>query len=82
MIGIALHRIVSRDIARSDARQWGQGDTSHGLQDKSRKVRPVGRLGNASSYNDAPNITKIPHNLRSSPGRCFASAFGTLRRAR
>jgi hypothetical protein len=39
MIQIALHRSLSGIIARSDERQWKQGDTSHGWQDKSPDLR-------------------------------------------
>ncbi|TKW77909.1 MAG: hypothetical protein DI543_13190 [Bradyrhizobium icense] len=82
MIEIGLHRTPSRRVACFDVRQSGQGDRSHGWQDKSRKVRPVGRLGNVSNFNHAPNIVKIRHNLPFSPRRCFCSVFDTLRRAR
>ncbi len=63
----------------------GFGDweiTTAGRQDKSRKVRPVGRLGNVSNLNHAPNIAKDRRNLRVSPWRCSCSVFDTLRRAR
>jgi hypothetical protein len=82
MIPIALHRSLSWVIACSDVRQCERGDTSHGWQDKSRKVRPVGRLGNVSNLNHAPNIAKDRRNLRVSPWRCSCSVFDTLRRAR
>ena len=39
MIGSALRRRLSRGIACLDAREWGQGDISHGLQGKSADVR-------------------------------------------
>src|SRR5205085_6943008 len=42
-------------------------------QDKSRKVRPVGRLGNVSSFNHTPNIAEIRHTLLILPGRCSSS---------
>jgi len=61
---------------------WALGTSDRGGQDKSRKVRPVGRLGNVSNFNHAPNIVKIRHNLPFSPRRCFCSVFDTLRRAR
>jgi hypothetical protein len=82
MIGIALDRTLSRIIACSDVRQAEQGDTSHGRQDKSRKVRPVGRSGNASNFSQATNIAKNWHNLPFLLGRCSCSAFDTLRWAR
>jgi hypothetical protein len=49
-----------------------------GWQDKSRKVRPVGRLENAGDFKHAPNIAKIRHNLPFLPRSCFCSAFDTL----
>jgi len=39
MIGVALHRTVSRDIERSDVRLWEPGDSSRGWQDKSPDFR-------------------------------------------
>ena len=45
MIEIALHRTLSRNIACFDVRQWGQGDTSRGLRDKSADVRRADMAG-------------------------------------
>ena len=39
MIKIALHRTASQYVACFDVRQLGQGDISHGLQDKSPDFR-------------------------------------------
>lgn len=61
---------------------WALGTSDRVWQDKSRKVRPVGRLGNVSSFSHDPNIAKSRHNLRILPGRCSSSVFDTLRRAR
>jgi hypothetical protein len=61
---------------------WAVGTSNRGGQDKSRKVRPVGRLGNVSSFNHAPNIAMILRNSSFSPPRCLSSVFDTLRRAR
>ena len=58
------------------------GTSDRGGQDKSRKVRLVGRLRNASNLNHAPNIAKVRHNLSFLPERCSSSDFDTLRRAR
>ena len=41
----AFHRILSWIIACSDVRQWGQGDTSRGLRDKSADVRRAHVVG-------------------------------------
>lgn len=81
MIEIALLRTASQCVARFDVRQSGQEDLSHGRQDKSRKVRPVGRLGNVSKFKHAPNIAKIQRNLSLAIGHCSFSVFDTLRRA-
>jgi hypothetical protein len=59
-----------------------QGEVDRGWQDKSRKVRRVGRLGNASKFNRSRNIAKTRHNLRFLIGRCSSSAFDTLGRIR
>jgi hypothetical protein len=48
-------------------------------QDKSRKVRLVGRLGSFSNFNHAPNIATIRYNLSLLPRCCSSSVFGTLR---
>jgi len=60
---------------------WALGTSDRGGQDKSRKVRPVGRLRNASNFNHAPNVAMMRHNLPFSPLRCSSSVFDTLRRA-
>ncbi len=58
-----------------------QGEVDRGWQDKSRKVRPVGRLGNVSKFKHAPNIAKIQRNLSFAIGHCFSAVFDALRRA-
>ena len=82
MIQIGLDRSLSQDIAASDVRQEEQGDISLGWQDKSRKVRPVGWLGNVSNFSHAPNLAKNWYTLPILPGRCPSSVFDTLWRAR
>jgi hypothetical protein len=42
---------------------WAQGTSDRGGQDKSRKVRPVGRVGDAFNFKRAPNIANIRRNL-------------------
>jgi len=59
-----------------------QGEVDRGWQDKSRKVRPVGRSGNASKFNHTRNIAKTRHNLPFLIGRCSSSIFDTLGRIR
>jgi hypothetical protein len=59
-----------------------QGEIDRGWQDKSRKVRPVGRLGNVRNINHAANIAKLRHSLSLLP-RCWSSsAYNTLRLAK
>ena len=41
----AFHRILSWIIACSNVKQWGQGDTSRGLRDKSADVRRAHVVG-------------------------------------
>lgn len=69
-----LRRLVRVSLCSDDA--------DRGWQDKSRKVRPVGRLRNISNLNHAPNIAKNWHTLPILPGRCSSSVFDTSRRAR
>jgi hypothetical protein len=56
-----------------------QGEVDRGWQDKSRKVRPVDRLGNASKFKHAPNIAKLQRNLSFLIGHSSSSVFDTLR---
>jgi hypothetical protein len=60
---------------------WALGTSDRGWQDKGRKVRPVGRVGDRSNFNEAPNIAGNQHNFSFLTVLCFHSAFDTLRRA-
>ncbi|MGE0290533.1 MAG: hypothetical protein AB7I42_29665, partial [Bradyrhizobium sp.] len=75
MSAIMLRRILSEIFASSRVagREQGRTNRQGQGQDKSRKVRPVGRLGNVSNLNHAPNIAKDRRNLRVSPWRCSCS---------
>jgi hypothetical protein len=42
--------------------KWLLGTSDRRGQDKSRKVRRVGRLENAGDFKRAPNVAKIRHN--------------------
>jgi hypothetical protein len=75
---IALRRMLSEISACSRVAGSEEGRTNRRGQDKSRKVRPVGRLGNVSRFKHAPNLATIHHNLRFLPVHCFCFAFGTL----
>lgn len=61
---------------------WALGTSDRGGQDKSRKVRPVGRLRNVSNLNHAFNLAKDRHNLPFQPRRCSSSVFETLWRVK
>lgn len=82
MIEIAFRRAPSKVVApmRIVGTEHRLGD--RGGQDKSRKVRPVGRLGNVSNFSHAPNLAKNWLTLQIFPGRCSSSVFDTLRQSR
>jgi hypothetical protein len=81
MTGIALCREPLRVLGSPKPGNWVLEGSDRGGQDKSRKVRPVGRLGNVSKFKHAPNIAKIQRNLSLAIGHCSFSVFDTLRRA-
>jgi hypothetical protein len=80
MIEIALRRSLSWVIACPDVRRWERGDTSHGRQDKSRKVRTVGLVRNSVKFRLVANIAKSSRNLHFSTMRYRCSISDTLRR--
>ncbi len=80
MIPIAFRRMVSKVVATLGVVGREQGLADRGWQDKSRKVRPVGRVRIESDFSDAANIAKIRHNLLFLLRGYRRSAFGTLRR--
>ena len=75
---IAFCRKALRVLATLKLGEWLPGTSDRRGQDKSRKVRPVGRLENAGDFKHAPNVAKIRHNLPSLPRSCSCSAFDTL----
>jgi hypothetical protein len=79
---IALRRMLSGIFASSKVAGREEGRTNRRGQDKSRKVRPVGRLGNVSNLNNAPHIAKIWQRLPISTPLCFFSTLNTLWRIR
>jgi hypothetical protein len=79
MIGIAFCRKLPRVFGSLKSGKWVLESNDRRGQDKSRKVRPVGRLGNSCNFNHAPNIAKIRHNLAVLPRCRSSSAFDTLR---
>jgi hypothetical protein len=79
MTGIAFCREPLRVLGGPKSGKWVLESSDRGGQDKSRNVRPVGRLGNICNFNHAPNIAKIRHNLPFLPRCRSSSAFDTLR---
>jgi len=82
MIEIAFRPGLSEASASRKVTKRALGEIDRGWQDKSRKVRPVGRSGNASKFNQARNIAKTGRNLPFLIERCSSSAFGTFGRIR
>jgi hypothetical protein len=78
MTGITLCREPLCVPGRPMPGKWVLEGSDRGGQDKSRKVRPVGRLGNASKFNHTRNIAKTRHNLPFLLARCSSSVFVTL----
>ena len=60
---------------------WALGTSDRGGQDKGRKVRPVGWLGNGRNFRRASNIAKVRRTLPISRCSCPFLSFATLRRA-
>ena len=79
---IALRRMLSEIFVSSRVAGREQGRADRRGQDKSRKVRPVGRVRNSVKYSPASNIANDLCNLRYLVTRRFCSAFVILRQAR
>jgi hypothetical protein len=73
---------LRHDLGSPKPGKWVLEGSDRGGQDKSRKVRPVGRSGIASKFNHTRNIAKNRHNLPFLIGRCSSSVFVTLGRLR
>src|SRR5258705_3751856 len=82
MTGIAFNHEPRQDLGTPKSGNWVLEGSDRGGQDKSRKVRPVGRSGNASKFNHTRNIAKTRHNLPFLLARGFCSVFVTLGRIR
>ena len=78
---IALRRMLSVVFASSTLAGRAEGRGNRRGQDKSRKLRPIGRLRIVSNFNHAPNIAKLRDSLPFLSSLCPSSVFGTLRRA-
>jgi hypothetical protein len=81
MNAIPYGRKPLRALYRFRTRNWALGTSDRGGQDKSRKVRPVGRSGIASKFKRRSNIAGNSHTLRFLITRYQRSSFSTLRRA-
>jgi hypothetical protein len=79
---IAVRRVLSEIFVSLRVAGREQRRFDRGGQDKSRKVRQIGRLGNASNFKHARNIATIPRNLLWLPRRCSSSVFDTFSRAK
>lgn len=77
-VAVALPRKPSRAFARWRGMWCEPGITSRRGQDKSRKVRPVGRVRRCSNASSAANIASNGLNLRFLATGHHASAFGKL----
>jgi hypothetical protein len=80
MTGIAFCRDPSGGIDSLKLGKRELGTIDRGWQDKSRKVRPVGRVRNSVKYCPASNIANVSDNLRFMATRRRHSTFDTLRR--
>jgi hypothetical protein len=60
---------------------WALRTSDRGGQDKSRKVRPVGRSGIASKFKDRSNVARNSRTLHFFITRYQRSLFSTLQRA-
>jgi hypothetical protein len=79
MTGSAFCRKRLRALTRSKLMRWALETSDRGGQDKSRKVRPVGRARNSVKSSLASNIANASCNLRVMATRRRHSAFDTLR---
>lgn len=82
MIGSAFRANLTRVIEPGKLRSWARRKSNRRGrgQDKSRKVRLVGRLLIVSKFKHSRNIAEIQHNFSLSPSGCSDTAFDTLRR--
>jgi hypothetical protein len=78
MIEIAFRCRPSECFADRKVIGIAQGEGDRGWQDKSRKVRPVGRFEDGSNFNEISNIAKIQRTLPFSPTRGGNTTFDTL----
>lgn len=76
---IARCRVLSQAFASRRVVAREQGATNRLRQDKSRKVRPVGRMRRCSNFSEAANIAKIRRNVPLLPRGSHGSTFHTLR---
>jgi hypothetical protein len=82
MIEIAFRQGLLEVLTSRKTTKRAQGEVNRGWQDKSRKVRPVGRTRNLSNFKLALDLAKIRRNFMGLPRHCAFSSFDTLRRAK
>lgn len=80
MTAIAFYREPPRALCRFRIRNWALGTNDRGGQDKSRKVRPVGRSRCVRNFKRAADLASVASNLRIPATPRRHSASGTLRR--
>jgi hypothetical protein len=68
-------------LGRRRLRNWERKTSDRGGQDKSRKVRPVGRSRRVRNFKRAADLASIAPNLRIPATPRRHSASGTLRRS-
>jgi hypothetical protein len=79
MTGIAFCRNLSGALECEKLGQWVLGISNRRGQDKSRKVRPVGRARSSIKSSLGSNIANVSCNLRFMATRRRHSTFDTLR---
>jgi hypothetical protein len=82
MTNSASCRMPLRVLGGVQLGDWARETSDRGGQDKSRRVRPVGRLEDGSNFNHVPNIANIQRTLPFLIARCSLSVFDTLWRAK
>ncbi len=82
MTAFAFSRQWPRVLGKFRLGGWPLGMSDRGGQDKSRKVRTVGWVGNSAKFRLVAHVAKFSRNLDLSTTRYLRSAFDTLWRDR
>jgi hypothetical protein len=80
MTEFAFSRECLRILGKFRLGGWALGTSDRGGQDKSRKVRPVGWVGDDSNFKPPSNIAGNPGNVPFSATLSGRSAFDTFLR--